>query len=86
MILFHAPLDDIVATLPEDVRVAGIAVDGRRLPVVPRRSLQLIEWLAMRLATMGTEFTVQEPPELVEVLRALGERIALSVARSAATS
>ncbi|MEZ3179985.1 YafY family transcriptional regulator [Streptomyces pimonensis] len=33
------------------------------------------EWTAVRLATLGYEFTVQEPPELVQVVRELGARM-----------
>ncbi|MFJ9849799.1 helix-turn-helix transcriptional regulator [Streptomyces sp. NPDC101150] len=33
-----------------------------------------LEWLAMRLAMLGHEFTVHEPAELVGYLRALGDR------------
>ncbi|MFC5722033.1 helix-turn-helix transcriptional regulator [Streptomyces gamaensis] len=34
-----------------------------------------MEWVAIRLALLDAEFTVQEPPELVEHLRELGGRI-----------
>ncbi|GAB2923210.1 helix-turn-helix transcriptional regulator [Streptomyces mayteni] len=33
-----------------------------------------VEWLAARLVTLGCEFTVRRPPELVERLRGVGER------------
>jgi predicted DNA-binding transcriptional regulator YafY len=32
-------------------------------------------WLAMRIAMLGVDFEVHEPPELVEHLRALGQRL-----------
>jgi predicted DNA-binding transcriptional regulator YafY len=35
-----------------------------------------LRWLALRIATLGVDFEVQEPPELLEHLRALGARIA----------
>ncbi|WP_062645581.1 helix-turn-helix transcriptional regulator [Streptomyces maremycinicus] len=38
-----------------------------------------VEWVAMRLATLGCEFTVQGPPELVECVRDLGGRLSRSV-------
>ncbi|MFS8096216.1 YafY family transcriptional regulator [Lentzea alba] len=38
-----------------------------------------IEYLAFRLTLLGCEFTVHEPPALVEHLRGLGERITRSV-------
>jgi hypothetical protein len=34
-----------------------------------------VEWLAMRLAMLGYDFTVQEPGELVEHVRQLGARL-----------
>ncbi|MFL4494003.1 helix-turn-helix transcriptional regulator [Streptomyces sp. VTCC 41912] len=34
-----------------------------------------LEWLAMRLALLGREFTVHEPVELIAYLRALGDRV-----------
>lgn len=34
-----------------------------------------VEWLAVRLAMLGFEFTVREPRELVECVRALGARM-----------
>ncbi|TDC69504.1 helix-turn-helix transcriptional regulator [Streptomyces hainanensis] len=33
-----------------------------------------VEWLAARLVTLGCEFTVRRPPELVDQLRGVGER------------
>jgi predicted DNA-binding transcriptional regulator YafY len=35
-----------------------------------------LEWLASRLVQLGCEFTVHEPPELAEYLRAMGARAA----------
>ena len=37
-------------------------------------------WLAMRIAMLGVDFEVHEPPELVEHLRALGRRLRRAVA------
>ncbi|WP_260635821.1 helix-turn-helix transcriptional regulator [Streptomyces angustmyceticus] len=34
-----------------------------------------LEWLALRLAALGHEFTVHEPPELAAYLRAMGGRV-----------
>ncbi|MFG2370901.1 helix-turn-helix transcriptional regulator [Streptomyces sp. NPDC048504] len=34
-----------------------------------------VDWLAVRLAMLGCEFTVQEPEELVRSVRELGERL-----------
>ena len=35
-----------------------------------------LDWLAMRVAMLGVDFDVHEPPELVEHLLALGRRLA----------
>jgi predicted DNA-binding transcriptional regulator YafY len=38
-----------------------------------------LDWLALRVAMLGVEFEVHEPPELAEALRALSERLARGV-------
>lgn len=48
-------------------------VDERRSRV--RAGADTLEWLAFRFATAGCEFTVEEPPELVDYLRKLGRRV-----------
>jgi len=40
-----------------------------------RAGADTLEWLAFRFATAGCEFTVEEPPELVDYLRKLGRRV-----------
>jgi predicted DNA-binding transcriptional regulator YafY len=40
-----------------------------------RTAADTLEWLAFRFATAGCEFTVEEPPELVDYLRKLGRRV-----------
>ena len=40
-----------------------------------RTSDDNLDWLAMRIAMLGYEFEVHEPPELVERLRAVSDRI-----------
>jgi hypothetical protein len=39
-------------------------------------------WLAVRIAMLGVDFEVHEPPELAEHLRALGERLERSVGQA----
>ncbi|HEX6352742.1 YafY family protein [Actinophytocola sp.] len=48
-------------------------VDEHRSRV--RAGADTLEWLAFRFATAGCEFTVEEPPELVDYLRKLGARV-----------
>jgi predicted DNA-binding transcriptional regulator YafY len=38
-----------------------------------------LNWLGLRIAMLGVDFEVQEPPELVEQLRALSQRLARAV-------
>jgi hypothetical protein len=40
-----------------------------------RTSVDSLEWLACRLATLGWDFEVESPLELLELLRQAGERI-----------
>jgi predicted DNA-binding transcriptional regulator YafY len=49
------------------------AVDERRSRV--RAHADTLEWLAFRFATAGCEFTVEQPPQLVDYLRKLGGRV-----------
>jgi predicted DNA-binding transcriptional regulator YafY len=41
-----------------------------------RASDDELDWLAMRIAFQGVEFTVHEPPELIERMRDISGRIA----------
>jgi predicted DNA-binding transcriptional regulator YafY len=67
----HAPVDRVAPALDGvgDLRPSGadrcqVTIDGDTL-----------EWLAFRLSSVGCEFEVHEPPELIDHLRALGSRI-----------
>jgi predicted DNA-binding transcriptional regulator YafY len=40
-----------------------------------RAAADTLEWLAFRFVTAGCEFTVEQPPELVDYLRKLGGRV-----------
>jgi predicted DNA-binding transcriptional regulator YafY len=42
-----------------------------------------LEWLAFRLTALGCDFEVHDPPELVDHLRALGDRITRAVSAGA---
>jgi predicted DNA-binding transcriptional regulator YafY len=68
---------------------APAAVVARRLPFDPgaiepidehsctyRGSEENLEWLAIRIAMLGAEVEVHEPPELVEALQQLADRLA----------
>ncbi|WP_371498496.1 YafY family transcriptional regulator [Kitasatospora sp. NBC_00374] len=72
VVTVHAPADEVARRLG---RVAGEVepLDGHscRLQTGGAGSM---EWLALRLAMLGCEFEVHEPPELAAYLRALGAR------------
>ncbi|GHC64690.1 DeoR family transcriptional regulator [Streptomyces cinnamoneus] len=70
---FRAPAEFVAARLPNWLGTpTRVDDDTCRLDVTTSDSL---EWVAFRLALVDCEFSVQEPPELVEHLRELGSRI-----------
>ncbi|MFE2041843.1 helix-turn-helix transcriptional regulator [Streptomyces sp. NPDC059477] len=72
-VTFAAPAEDVTARLP--------AWMGPPEPLAPDRCAlrgtteDPVEWLAVRLATLGFEFTIHEPAELVACVRELGGRM-----------
>jgi predicted DNA-binding transcriptional regulator YafY len=50
-----------------------VAIDDQRCEL--RTSDDNLDWLAMRIAMIGSEFEVHEPPELIERLREIAQRI-----------
>ncbi|MDR8412737.1 YafY family transcriptional regulator [Nonomuraea sp. 3-1Str] len=71
VVTLHAPAEYVRTRLgdgTEDVT----AVDERTCRLDGRSDT--LEWLAFRLLTLGCEFEVHEPPELLEHLRELGGR------------
>jgi predicted DNA-binding transcriptional regulator YafY len=77
-VVLHAPAAELRRRLPER---------WGKLEAIDERSSRYttgdvdLDWLALRIAMLGVEFEVQEPPELVEHLRALGERVGRAVGR-----
>ncbi|OLT11256.1 transcriptional regulator [Actinomadura sp. CNU-125] len=68
-VTLHAPADEVRAALgadPGDVT----PLDARSCRLEARADT--LPWLASRLLMLGCEFTVHDPPELVEHLRDLG--------------
>jgi predicted DNA-binding transcriptional regulator YafY len=68
----HAPADEIAARLP--------FVAGALEPIDPHRceyrtSDDDLEWLAIRIAMLGADVDVHEPPELVAQLNELARRL-----------
>ena len=68
----HAPADEVARRLPW---VAGALepIDETRCEY--RTADENLEWLALRVAMLGVEVDVHEPPELVEQLRVLAARL-----------
>ncbi|HEY1176544.1 MAG TPA: YafY family protein [Phytomonospora sp.] len=73
VVTVRAPVSAVVGRLgdsPDDVEDLG---DGSCLV---RGHSDTLDWLALRLLQLGHEFTVHEPPELVEVLKGYAGRAA----------
>jgi predicted DNA-binding transcriptional regulator YafY len=79
VVTLHAPAADAARRLG-DAAGALDSLDERTCRL--RSRADTLEWLAFRLATLGCEFDVHQPPELAEYLRALGARVTRA-ARSA---
>ncbi|WP_030039064.1 helix-turn-helix transcriptional regulator, partial [Streptomyces resistomycificus] len=72
-VTFDAPAEVVAAQVPSWLGTPEPLGEGRcRL----RGSVgDAVEWLAVRLAMVGIDFTVQEPEELVRSVRELGGRL-----------
>jgi predicted DNA-binding transcriptional regulator YafY len=74
---FQAPAAEVAGRLGDTPgQVVPIDEHSCRLD---RRSDDSMAWLASRMAALGCEFRVHEPPELITLLRGLGERVARAV-------
>jgi predicted DNA-binding transcriptional regulator YafY len=74
---FAASAEFLAARLPKWLGTPE-PIDDHRCRV--RASVgDAVEWLALRLAMLGCEFTVHEPAELVECVRELGGRLTRAV-------
>ncbi|MDT7839375.1 helix-turn-helix transcriptional regulator [Streptomyces justiciae] len=72
-VTFAASAEVVGARVPGWVGVPEAVGEGRcRLR---GESGDAVEWLAVRLAMTGVDFTVESPGELVECVRGLGERL-----------
>ncbi|MGW3957112.1 helix-turn-helix transcriptional regulator [Streptomyces sp. NPDC004752] len=74
VVAFAAPANVVAPRLPAWLGTPE-PTDGQGC-VVRGTSGDPVEWLALRLALAGPEFTVQEPPELIECVRELAGRLA----------
>jgi predicted DNA-binding transcriptional regulator YafY len=72
-VTFDAPAEVVAARVPDWLGVPEALDEGRcRLRGAVGDS---VDWLAVRLAMFGFDFSVQEPAELVRCVRELGERL-----------
>jgi predicted DNA-binding transcriptional regulator YafY len=71
-VLIHLPFAETRARVPE--RVGALeAVSARRTRL--RVEVDSLEWLAMRVAMLDADFTVESPAELHDVVRRLADRL-----------
>ncbi|MFS8200554.1 helix-turn-helix transcriptional regulator [Streptomyces sp. CWNU-52B] len=72
-VTFAAPAEHVAALVPAWLGEPE-AIDDRRCRLRGSAG-DAVEWLAVRLAMLGVEFTVHEPAELVDRVRDLGGRL-----------
>ncbi|GAA2666061.1 YafY family protein [Streptomyces aculeolatus] len=75
VVTLHVPLDEAVRRLPRGAGLLEPAGEDRCTLVTGGDAL---DWLAVRIALLGVDFEVREPPELADFLRDLGDRISRS--------
>jgi predicted DNA-binding transcriptional regulator YafY len=71
-VTLHASLEEITSRIPSHWG-AFEPIDDRTCEY--RTGDDDLEWLAMRIAMLGVDFEVHEPPELVERLKAIAGRL-----------
>ncbi|WBB60149.1 WYL domain-containing protein [Streptomyces sp. WMMC500] len=75
VVTLHVPLDEAVRRLPRGAGLLEPAGADRCTLVTGGDAL---DWLAVRIALLGVDFEVREPPELADFLRDLGDRVSRS--------
>ncbi len=74
-VTLHAPAEEIAGRAPSYWGTVE-PIDARTCEY--RAGDDDIAWLAVRIAMLGVDFEVHEPPELVEHMRALADRLRLA--------
>ncbi|MEU9594139.1 YafY family protein [Streptomyces sp. NPDC048219] len=74
VVTFAAPAGEIAARLPGWLGPPQPVGDGTSC-VLRATVSDAVEWMAVRLAMLGVDFHVQEPPELVTSVRTLAARL-----------
>jgi len=72
-VTLHAPADELRARFPT---MWGVLEPRSDRTCEYRGSDDSLDWLALRIAGLGVEFEIHEPPELAERCRELGARLA----------
>ncbi|MFF9410729.1 helix-turn-helix transcriptional regulator [Streptomyces anandii] len=73
-VAFAEPAERVAARLPAWLGTPE-PLEGGEGCVLRSTTGDMVEWLAVRLAMLGYEFTVREPAELVEAVGKLGARL-----------
>ncbi len=76
-VTLHAPASEVSGRVPEHWGTIE-PLDARTCEY--RTGDDDLRWLALRIVTLGVDFTVHEPPELVQHMKELGLRITRSTA------
>jgi predicted DNA-binding transcriptional regulator YafY len=76
MVILHASAEEVASRVPSHWGTI-VPVDAHTCEF--RTGDDDLRWLAVRIAMLGVDFAVHEPPELVEHLRALARRLARAV-------
>jgi len=72
LVTLHAPAEEIATRVPSGWGIVA-PIDARTCEY--RTGDDDLRWLALRIAMLGVDFEVHEPPELVEYLQALARRL-----------
>ncbi len=76
VVTLHAPFDAVAGRVPSHWGTVE-PLSARRCRF--RTGDDDLSWLAVRIAMIGVDFEVEEPPELLEQLRSLSSRLARAV-------
>ena len=76
-VTLHAPVEEVASRVPAHWGAIE-PIDAHTCEY--RTGDDDLGWLALRIAMLGVDFEVHEPPELIEHLRALASRLARAVA------
>ena len=68
----HAPADEIASRVPPHCGTIE-AIDAHSCEY--RTGDDHLPWLALRIAMLGVDFDIHEPPELAEHVRTLADRL-----------